>query len=349
MKIIKFRKKIFNLLLCFLLLSIQAFGLTEEEKNTIDIFKKAADSTVYITNVRRQSVFSFEGVSTMEVPRGSGSGFLWDKKGHIVTNFHVIQGGEFYYVTLRNKKRFKAKLVGAEPKKDLAVIKLEEKAFKENLKPLLIGDSESLQVGQKTLAIGNPYGLDYTLTTGIVSALDRQIKGVAGVMIHDVIQTDASINPGNSGGPLLDSNGALIGMNTAIYSRSGSSAGIGFAVPVSFIKKLVPQIIKHGKVIQPGFGISIWNHPMARKVKGVVIRAVESGSAASKAGLKGMTQNRYGEWQLGDVIISIDGKKVSSYDELYHVLDDYKVGNKVRVKILRGNQLVEVTVRLQVL
>ena len=340
-------KKLFGYFWLFTLIPALGWALTSEEQNTIKIFQSVADSVVFITNVSVAQKFSFDGPESFEVPRGTGSGFIWDKKGHIVTNYHVIAGGDAFYVTLRNQERYKAKLIGGEPRKDLAVIKLQGKIGILKLKPIPVGDSENLIVGQKALAIGNPYGLDHTLTEGIISALDRQIKGAAGVTINDVIQTDASINPGNSGGPLLDSEGRLIGMNTAIYSQSGSSAGIGFAVPVSFIKKLVPQIIQYGKVIQPGLGIKILSSPITRNLPGAVIQSVEPGSAAHKAGLRGMVQSRFGEWMLGDIIISVDEKPIGNYDDLYNTLDRYKVGDQIRVKFLRGSQQKEVIVQLQ--
>jgi len=331
----------------FFLIPSLAWPLTLTEQNTIKIFQSVADSVVFITNVSIAQTFSFDGLESAEIPRGTGSGFVWDKKGHVVTNFHVISGGDIFYVTFRNQKRYKAKIVGSEPRKDLAVLKIQGNLAKIKLKPIRLGSSKNLIVGQKALAIGNPYGLDHTLTVGVISALDRRIKGVAGVTIKDVIQTDASINPGNSGGPLLDSTGKLIGMNTAIYSQSGSSAGIGFAVPVAFIKKLVPQIIQYGKVIQPGLGITISSSVLMKNLPGVVIESVNKGSAADRAGLRGMFRTRFGEWMLGDIIIAIDGKPINSYDELYHSLEAYKVGDRVKIKILRGVEKKEVTVKLQ--
>lgn len=325
--------------------AFQAFALTPEEQNTVRAFDQVADSVVFITNVKLAQTFNFD---QLEIPRGSGSGFVWDTQGHIVTNFHVVMEGDVFYVTMRDQTRYKAEVVGTEPRKDLAVLRIVDKNPKTKFKPIAVGDSTNLVVGQKAMAIGNPYGLDQTLTTGVVSAIGRQIRGVAGVTIHDVIQTDASINPGNSGGPLIDSSGLLIGMNTAIYSQTGSNAGIGFAVPVSFIKKLVPQLIKHGKIMQPGLGVSIWNDPMARQFPGAVIMAVEPGSAAAQAGLRGMTRNRFGELLIGDVITGIDEKSVKSYDDLYNLMDGHNVGDVVKVKITRdGKKDVVVPVKLQ--
>ncbi|HOI45119.1 MAG TPA: trypsin-like peptidase domain-containing protein, partial [Candidatus Aminicenantes bacterium] len=228
-------------------LSGQALGqLSEDELNTVDIIKRTKNSVVFITNIQLVRDFFFS--SEQEVPRGSGSGFVWDEQGRIVTNYHVIEDGDIFNVTLPNQKERKARLVGKEPNKDIAVLQIEgERA---GLFPVRAGSSKDLQVGQKVIAIGNPFGFDHTVTTGIVSAVGRSILGAGGVTIRDMIQTDASINPGNSGGPLLNSAGELIGMNTMIISPSGASSGIGFAVPVDIIKKIVPEIIRFGKVIR---------------------------------------------------------------------------------------------------
>jgi S1-C subfamily serine protease len=227
--------------------------------------------------------------------------------------------------------------VGAEPRKDIAVLKV-TKGF-EKLAPLQLGRSETLQVGQKTVAIGNPFGLDNTVTTGIVSAIGRQVVGIGGVTIHDMIQTDAAVNPGNSGGPMLDSDGRLIGMNTMIYSASGASAGIGFAVPVAFIRRIVPQLIKFGRTIQPGIGIVILPEPQKYQLlgdlDGVVVRDVQPNTPAARAGMRGIRRDATGRYRIGDIIIGIDDKKVKDYDDLYNILDLYKVGDKVLLKSLR--------------
>jgi S1-C subfamily serine protease len=230
--------------------------LLEDERNTIELFRRASGSVVYITTKERQRDFFTRNI--MEIPRGSGSGFVWNRDGHIVTNFHVVQPGRttpIYSVTLTDGTTYDAEVVGWEPEQDLAVLRIE--APREELQALDIGDSDRLVVGQKVLAIGNPFGLDQTLTTGIISALGREIRSVAGTTIQDVIQTDASINPGNSGGPLLDSSGRLIGVNTAIISPTGSSAGIGFAVPVNTVMRIVPQLIEFGDVKRAGLGVHI--------------------------------------------------------------------------------------------
>lgn len=322
--------------------------LLQDEVNTINIFKQGVKSTVNVSNVKyaRTSWFSS---NVSEIPFGVGSGFVWDNKGHIVTNYHVIMEGDSFLVSFHgDKKQYKAELVGAEPKQDIAVIKLKE--MPKSLAPLKIGSSHDLMVGQKTLAIGNPFGLDHTITQGIVSALDRKIPGIGDVTIHGMIQTDSSINPGNSGGPLLDSTGELIGMNTIIYSKSGSSSGVGFAVPVDSIKRIVPQLIKHGKVTRPGLGVGIlpeYHKSRFGVDEGLVITFVDEESGAYKAGLRGIQQDRRGRYYLGDVIIAVDGKKVANYDDIYHALNKYKVGDYVEVTYLhKGEKKKKVKVKL---
>ena len=322
-----------------------ALALMPDEENTIKVFSEAAPSVVFVTNIAvERNVFMDE----FAMPAGAGSGFLWDREGHVVTNFHVVQGGDAFLVTLKDHTALQAVLVGAEPRKDIAVLKVQAPAAK--LRPIPVGSSENLQVGQSALAIGNPFGLDNTLTTGVVSALGRQVQGIGGVAIRDMIQTDAAINPGNSGGPLLDSGGRLIGMNTIIYSRSGSSAGIGFAVPVSFIKRIVPQLIKYGKVIQPGLGVSVLTerekYSILGDVDGVVIRSLTPNSPAARAGLLGIHQDAAGRLALGDVIIAVDGRKVNDFDNLYNTLDLKKVGDTVSVTVLRAGLKRTVSVEL---
>jgi len=314
---------------------LTANGRIEDERNTISVFKEASASTVFVTQTR--TVTDFLG-GEQEVPAGSGSGFVWDDQGHVVTNFHVVQNAESLTVTFQDQQRFDAKVIGVEPKKDIAVLKIQAPA--NLLKAVKVAASAELEVGQKTIAIGNPFGLDHTLTTGIVSALGRQVQGIGGVTIRDMIQTDAAINPGNSGGPLLDSQGQLIGMNTMIFSKSGSSAGIGFAVPVRTIARVVPQIIKNGKAEQLGLGIGI--DPAQRLerrfgIHGVVVVNVAPGSPAEKAGFKGLARSARG-LALGDVIVAIGGAKVETFDDLYNALDAKKAGDKVDVGILRDEK-----------
>jgi len=257
-------------------------NLAADEENTIELFRTASPSVVYITSIAvRRNLFS---LNEYEIPQGTGSGFIWDKKGRIVTNYHVISDANRIEVTLFDHSTWKGVLVGVAPDQDIAVLQIAAPAGK--LRPILIGESANLQVGQKVFAIGNPFGLDQTLTTGIVSALGREIGTANGRIIHNVIQTDAAINPGNSGGPLLDSAGRLIGVNTAIYSPSGGSAGIGFAVPVSEVNRVVPQIISKGRVIRPGLGISLAGRRLSRElgIAGVVILKVQPGSTAARPG-----------------------------------------------------------------
>ncbi|MDZ7290533.1 MAG: trypsin-like peptidase domain-containing protein [candidate division KSB1 bacterium] len=319
--------------------------LLPDERNTIEVFQQVAPSVVFITSkALRRDFFSLD---VFEIPAGSGSGFIWDEQGHVVTNNHVIENADALTVTLSNHSSYEAEVVGTEPSKDIAVLRI--KAASSSLKPVQVGSSTNLQVGQKVLAIGNPFGLDQTLTTGVVSAVGREIKTSGGRTIQDVIQTDAAINPGNSGGPLLNSRGQLIGINTAIISPSGSSAGIGFAVPVNTVMRVVPQLIKYGKVIRPGLGVSVINDAYARRlgIEGVIIGEVQRGGPADKAGLQGLQRNWRGELILGDVIVGIDDAKIRSFDELSNVLERYKVGDEVNVKFLRNDKERSVRVRLQ--
>ena len=305
--------------------------LTEDERNTIDIVLKTKNSVVFITNL--QYVRDFFYSSDQPVPQGSGSGFVWDDRGHIVTNFHVIDEGEKFMVSLPNQKQAEATLVGYERQKDIAVLKLGERVS--DITPVMIGTSRDLQVGQKVIAIGNPFGFDHTVTQGIVSALGRSMPGAGGVTIRDMIQTDASINPGNSGGPLLNSAGELIGMNTMIYSPSGASSGLGFAVPVDTIRKIVPQLIQFGKVTRPGLGISFVRDEYARRaeVEGAVILEAPRDSPAYDVGLRGLSRDSRGRLFIRDIIVGIDGTKIASYDDLYNALDNYKIGDRVTLTV----------------
>jgi S1-C subfamily serine protease len=312
-------------------------ALTEDEQNTIDIVKKTRNSVVFITNMQYVQDFFF--TSDQPVARGSGSGFVWDDQGHIVTNFHVIEDGVKFMVSLSNQKQVEAKLIGREPTKDIAVLQLQERV--PDLQPVQIGASKDLQVGQKVIAIGNPFGFDHTVTKGIVSALGRNMPGAGGVTIRDMIQTDASINPGNSGGPLLDSSGELVGMNTMIISPSGTSSGVGFAVPVDLIKKIVPQIIQFGKVTRPGIGgITFVPDEYASRagIEGAIIRDVPRDSQAYELGLRGLGRDSFGRLYIRDVIVAIDGTKVKSYDDFFSALDNYKIGETVTLTIERAGK-----------
>ena len=329
------------ILVLFSVFSINA--LTQDEQNTIDIVKVNSNSVVFITNIRLVRDFFF---SEERVARGTGSGFVWDANGHIVTNYHVIEDGDAFMITLPNHKQHKARLIGKEINKDIAVLKIEGNT--RNLFPVKTGNSRNLQVGQKVIAIGNPFGFDKTVTTGIVSALGRKIVGVGNVTIKNMIQTDASINPGNSGGPLLNSDGELIGMNTMIYSKTGTSSGIGFAVPVDTIKKIVPQIIRFGKVIRPGIGVSMLSDAYASRlnIKGVVILEVPRNSDAFRAGLRGLDRDQHGQLYIRDIIIGIDNKRIDSYDDLYNILDNYRIGDRILLTVRRGEKQRQVRLRL---
>ncbi len=324
---------------------VEARGdLASDEKTTIEIFRNAAPSVVYITSIALQR--DFFSLNVYEIPQGTGSGFLWDKEGRVVTNYHVISDASRLEVTLADHSTWKAVLVGAAPDKDLAVLQINAPA--EKLRPIAIGQSDNLLVGQKVFAIGNPFGLDQTLTTGVVSALGREIKAVTGRTIRDVIQTDAAINPGNSGGPLLDSAGRLIGVNTAIYSPSGASSGIGFAVPVSEVNRVVPQLISKGKLLRPGLGITLAKQWMLRQldVQGVLILGVQPGSSAAKAGLRGTKQMR-GGLVLGDIIVAVDGKPVADAASLQDALERHKIGEQVTLTLLRDGGRVDMHLPLE--
>ncbi len=318
---------------------------TEDERNTIAVFQQAAASTVFVT--QKKVVLDYYRGTAMEVPAGSGSGFIWDRQGHVVTNYHVVQGAERLSVTLHNQETHEATVVGTERRKDIAVLRLQDPP--PDLVPIVVhGKGPPLVVGQKTIAIGNPFGLDQTLTTGVISALGREVPGIGDVRIRDMVQTDAAINPGNSGGPLLDSSGRLIGMNTMIFSRSGSSAGIGFAVPASSIQRVVPQIIRTGKAEQVGLGVEI--DPAGRlerrfKLKGVVVLRVMANTPAARAGLVGI--QRVGRsLRLGDIIIAINGERITDYDDLYNELDRLQAGSKARITLLREQQELNVDLEL---
>ena len=328
---------------------VEARGnLAEDEQSTITLFENSHDSVVFITT--RQRVMDAWTRNIFSVPSGTGSGFIWDDNGHIITNFHVIKGASEAMVRLADGRDYKAALVGASPAHDIAVLRIGI-GFQRPA-PVPLGSSRDLKVGQKVFAIGNPFGLDWTLTTGIVSALDRSLPGEGGRTIDNLIQTDAAINPGNSGGPLLDSAGRLIGINTAIYSPSGASAGIGFAVPVDTVNRVVPQLISRGKYIRPALGITVdgkFNDRLTGMidVDGIVILGVSRGSAADSSGLKGAHISSNGEITPRDIIIAIDNKPVDSVEKLLAIIDGYRVGDTIQVRILRNEQEVEIPVTLQ--
>ncbi len=321
--------------------------LAADEVSTIELFRGASPSVVHITNVGlRPSRFRLK---VDEIAQGTGSGFVWDDQGHVVTNYHVIKNADKAEVALTDNTVYTGKIVGVAPDKDIAVIKIS--APREKLRPIQVGTSGNLQVGQKVFAIGNPFGLDQTLTTGVISGLGREIQSLNGRPISDVIQTDASINPGNSGGPLLDSAGRLIGVNTAIYSPSGANAGIGFAVPVDTVNRIVPQLISHGRVVRPGLGISIGRDQIAAQLnlEGVLVVEVFEGTAAARAGLRGVSSSQSGRWILGDVIVAVDGKRITGSNDLFRILDRHQVGDEVQVTVDRNGERHDVVVTLQAL
>jgi S1-C subfamily serine protease len=318
-------------------------ALLEDEQNSVQVFRAAAPAAVFVTQT--QIVVDHWRRRALEVPSGTGTGFIWDADGHVVTNFHVVANARGLTVTLQDQSTWPATLVGGDPRKDVAVLKIE--APKDKLTAVRRPAPGYVpEVGQKVLAIGNPFGLDHTLTTGVISAMGREVKGYGEVTIRGVIQTDASINPGNSGGPLLDSRGQLIGMNTMIYSPSGSSAGIGFAIPVATVERVVGEVITTGKVEVVGLGVALLDDRYAQQigVRGVIIQEVLRGSPAEAAGLMGLRTSVRGV-SVGDVIVSIDDKPIASYDDYYTALDTRRAGEKVRVGLLRGGtkqQTVEV-------
>lgn len=317
--------------------------LLPDEINTVQVFQGVSPAVVNVNTLRvERYLFSLEAT---EIPAGTGTGFIWDKLGHIVTNVHVISDASKIVVALKDGRSLPAKLVGAEPRKDVAVIKVKGL---DGVEPVQVANSTALHVGQKAIAIGSPFGLEQTLTKGVISALGRQIRGFGGVTIKDMIQTDASINPGNSGGPLLDSRGYLIGMNTMIYSQSGTSAGIGFAVPSNTIKRIVTELIRYGRVKQPGLGIEAFSDNVTGRLglSGVLLREVVAGGPAAKAGLRGTTRNQFGAIVLGDRIVSVDGKEVQTYDDLYSALDEKQSGESVAVGFIRDGRRRQVSVTL---
>ncbi len=316
--------------------------LKSEELATAELFRLASPSVVYITSISvRRDFFS---LNVMQIPSGTGSGLIWSDAGHIVTNYHVIQKADEARVTLSDQTTWGARLVGYAPEKDLAVLRID--APREKLTPVPIGTSQDLVVGQQVYAIGNPFGLDQTLTTGIISALDREIESMSRRPIRGVIQTDAAINPGNSGGPLLDSSGRLIGVNAAIYSPSGAYAGIGFAIPVDTVNWVVPDLIAHGRVIRPALGIEARDYQL-QKVKGVLVMTVAPGSGAAEAGIRPTRYNSLGRVEFGDMVVAVEGERVQSRNDLILALEEYQVGDVVSVTVVRDGNEEEVKVRLQ--
>ena len=322
--------------------------LGADERATIDLFRNARESVVFIST--RQRVADFWTRNVYSVPRGSGSGLVWDGAGHIVTNFHVIEGASEAQIQLADGRQFSATLVGVSPQHDLAVLKIGGAGFTAPAR-VPIGTSSDLQVGQNVFAIGNPFGLDWTLTKGIVSALDRSLPNENGPDIRHLIQTDAAINPGNSGGPLLDSAGRLIGINTAIYSPSGASAGIGFAVPVDTVMRVVPQLISEGRYTRPSLGLESDDDindrlKRASGIEGVFVLRVDPGSVAERAGLVAAQRTRRGV-APGDIVTAMNGKPVSRIGDLLARLDDFRVGQSVELTLMRGGEVRTVRLELE--
>ncbi len=322
--------------------------LAADETTTISIFQNSSPGVVHITSIALAGRRDGISMNLQEIPQGTGTGFVWDDLGHIVTNFHVIQEGQRARVTLSNGTVLDADLVGFDRDKDLAVLKVKPGSIV--LTPLPLGTSADLQVGQKVFAIGNPFGLDQSLTTGVISALGREIEGASGRPIENVIQTDAAINPGNSGGPLIDSSGRVIGVNTAIYSPSGAYAGIGFAVPIDIINHVVPQLIENGRVERAGLGVGLIADSLARRLgvpKGVLIGRVSPESAAAIAGVRASRFSDDGAVVLGDVITSVGGRKIEKSIDLLKALDGRKIGETVELEVLRDGKPVQLKATLK--
>ncbi|WP_298635071.1 trypsin-like peptidase domain-containing protein [uncultured Umboniibacter sp.] len=318
-------------------------ALTSDEANTIEVYEATRDSVVFVTNrTLRRDLFSRR---VYQATAGSGTGFVWDENGHIVTNFHVIDGANQIVISYQGHD-YPAQLIGIAPERDLAVLKIN---ITENiLKPITRGDSKRLRVGQKVIAIGNPFGLDTTLTTGVISALNRIIESPSNRTIRDVIQTDAAINPGNSGGPLLNSAGLLIGVNTAIFSPSGASAGISFSIPVNIVNATIPELIQYGRVQRPVLGIELAPPQLLRRlnIDGIAIARVTPNLSADIAGIRGLSRDPNGRLQLGDVLVAINGELMRSSDDLLGALEQHKYGDILSLSLIRDEQRYELEVEL---
>jgi S1-C subfamily serine protease len=319
-----------------------------EEQATIDLFERSKAFVVYIRT--REQVTDFWTRNSFSVPKGTGSGFVWDDADHVVTNYHVIAGASEAWVRLSDGRDYEATLVGASPDHDLAVLRINVPTNRPP--PVPVGTSRDLKVGQRVYAIGNPFGLDWTLTTGVVSALDRSLSTDTGATIEHLVQTDAAINPGNSGGPLLDSAGRLIGITTAIYSPSGAYAGVGFAVPVDTVNRIVPKLIATGRYERPALGIGMdenWNKTITQHLdlEGIAVLQVSPGSGAEAAGLRPAKQDRSGNVIVGDIIVEIDGKAVKTPGELLSRLDEKEIGDTVRLTLIRDGKRANVDIKLQ--
>jgi len=315
----------------------------DQEKTTISIFQHASTGMAHITTARiTRDLFS---LNVQELPEGTGSGFIWDDRGHVITNDHVIRSADRAYVTLADHSTWDATVLGASPEDDMAVLQIS--APQAQLHPIPLGSSKDLQVGQSTFAIGNPFGLDQTLTTGVVSALGRELRGAGGVM-RGMIQTDAAVNPGNSGGPLIDSAGRIIGVNTAIYSPSGASAGIGFAIPIDTVRRVVPELIERGNNARPVLGLRLVDEHIARQVQapGALVIGVVPGSGAEQAGIRPITLDAQGRIVVRDIVVALDGAAIATPDELHEQLRTHRPGDKVTVTVLRDGQRTDLRVSL---
>ena len=325
--------------------SVPPAGTLSDEQATIRVFNDASPAVVHITTSTVQR--DFFSMNTAEIPQGTGTGIIWDTMGHVITNYHVIQDADTANVALADQSNWRAKLVGVAPEKDLAVLKIDIPA--DRLRPLPLGTSHDLQVGQKAFAIGNPFGLDHTLTTGVISALGRELGTPDGRMLKNVIQTDAAINPGNSGGPLLDSKVRLIGVTTAIYSPSGAYAGIGFAIPVDVVAWVIPELIANGRIIRPTLAIQVapdnWTERLG--IEGVLVLSVEPGSTAQRSGLRPTRRDDTGNVYLGDVITSIDKNEIRTTNDVLLAFEQYEAGDKVNLTVIRDGKEVILQAELE--
>jgi S1-C subfamily serine protease len=318
--------------------------LAADERSTIEIFEAASPAVVFITTVAVHR--DFLNLDILRIPRGNGSGFVWDRQGHVVTNLHVVADADAAQVTLVDGSNYPARVVGLSAEDDLAVLKID--APQDRLRPIPVGRSKDLQVGQSVFAIGNPFGLDQTLSRGVISGLGRELPSATGTYLVGLIQTDAAINPGNSGGPLLDSSGSLIGVNAAIFSPTGAYAGIGFAIPVDTVNRVVPQLISHGRVIRPRIGIRIADDALARRlgIEGVLVLGVERGSPAERGGIRGTLRARGGTIVLGDRIVGMDGERVRNSGDLFRLLELHQPGDTVVLNLVREGAEADVKVTL---
>lgn len=322
--------------------------LTSDEARTIQVFERSKGSVAFIQTVRKNH--DHWSSQTFGATTGAGSGFFWDDKGHVVTNAHLMDDAMEAIVRMPDRSEYSAKLVGISPTFDIAVIRVDMPSGRPT--PLPLFDSENLHVGQKTLAMGNPFGLDLTLTSGVISALNRTLMDDEGNLIQHLIQTDAAINPGNSGGPLLDSSGRLIGMNTAIYSTSGTSSGVGFAIPANTLIRVIPSLIRDGYYLRPSLGIKVDDsiNKLAQSeigFVGVMVISVEKGSPADRAGIQGSRFDRMGNFTAGDIVKAIDDQPVTSVEDLLMHLDEKSLGQMVDIRIIRKGVAFKVRLRLE--